>query len=195
MPPRHLWAGWPCQRPSRNPFATQGWLWSTYGQGRRAEDRSEELFATQGWLWSTCGQGPRAKDRSEELFATPGWLWSTCGQGGRAEQIVRRIIMIEVKVLVGYAPWQMVSGGIGSRKEGPDRDKWSKTTHETLGASGGSEANGVFRNPYHPPGVTIIEKRLTDSHIDLSVSLLLDCIGIGDYSATTSTLRVALTAL
>ena len=24
--------------------------------------------------------------------------------------------MIEVKVLVGYAPWQMVSGGIGSRK-------------------------------------------------------------------------------
>ena len=41
----------------------------------------------------------------------------------------------------------------------------------------------------------IIEKRLTDSHIDLSVSLLLDCIGIGDYSATTSTLRVALTAL
>ena len=38
------------------------------------------------------------------------------------KQIVRRIIMIEVKVLVGYAPWQMVSGGIGSRKEGPT--KW-----------------------------------------------------------------------
>ncbi|MDD6829259.1 MAG: hypothetical protein PUD74_05690 [Bacteroidales bacterium] len=34
------------------------------------------------------------------------------------KQIVRRIIMVEVKVLVGYAPWQMVSGGIGSRKEG-----------------------------------------------------------------------------
>ena len=88
------------------------------------------------------------------------------------------------------------------RKEGPDGDKWSKTTQETLGGSGGSEANGVLRNPYHPPGVTIyiekniyMEKRLTDSHIDLSVSLLLDCIGIGDYSATTSTLRVALTAL
>ena len=32
------------------------------------------------------------------------------------KQIVRRIIMIEVKVRVGYAPWQMVSGGIGSRK-------------------------------------------------------------------------------
>ena len=85
--------------------------------------------------------------------------------------------------------------GIGSRKEGPDGDKWSKTTQETSGGSGESEANGAFRNPYHPPGVTIIEKRLTDSHIDLSVSLLLDCIGIGDYSATTSTLRVALTAL
>ena len=56
------------------------------------------------------------------------------------KQIVRRIIMVEVKVLVGYAPWQMVSGGIGSRKEGPDGDKWSKTTQETLGGSGGSEA-------------------------------------------------------
>ena len=80
---------------------------------------------------------------------------------------MRRIIMIEVKVLVGYAPWQMVSGGIGSRKEGPDRDKWSKTTHETLGASGGSEANGVFRNPYHPPGVTIyIEKNIYRKETD-----------------------------
>ena len=55
--------------------------------------------------------------------------------------------MIEVKVLVGYAPWQMVSGGIGSRIEGPDGDKWSKTTQETLGGSGVSEANGVLRNP------------------------------------------------
>ena len=91
------------------------------------------------------------------------------------------------------------------KKRGPDRGKWSKTTQEALegsGGSGGSEANGALRNPYHPPGVTIyiekniyMEKRLTDSHIDLSVSLLLDCIGIGDYSATTSTLRVALTAL
>ena len=80
-------------------------------------------FATLGCLWSTCGQGGRAKDRSEELFATPGWLWSTCGQGRRDEQIVRRIIMIEVKVLVGYAPWQMVPGGIGSRK-GKGPTKW-----------------------------------------------------------------------
>ena len=40
------------------------------------------------------------------------------------KQIVRRIIMIEVKVLVGYAPWQMVSGGIGSRKRrGPRSGK------------------------------------------------------------------------
>ena len=39
------------------------------------------------------------------------------------KQIVRRIIMIEVKVLVGYAPWQMVSGGIGSRK-GKGPTKW-----------------------------------------------------------------------
>ena len=85
--------------------------------------------------------------------------------------------------------------GIGSRKEGPDGDKWSKATQETLGGPEGAKLKGAFRNPYHPPGVTIIEKRLTDSHIDLSVSLLLDCIGIGDYSATTSTLRVALTAL
>ena len=67
------------------PFATRGWLWSTCGQGGRAEDRSEAPFATQGWLWSTCGQGRRAEDRSEELFATPGWLWSTCGQGRRAK--------------------------------------------------------------------------------------------------------------
>ena len=71
--------------------------------------------------------------------------------------------MIEVKGLVGYAPWQMLSGGIGSRKEGPDGDKWSKTTQETSGGSRESEANGVLRNPYHPPGVTIyMEKRLTD---------------------------------
>ena len=169
--------------------------------------------------------------------------------------------MIEVKVLVGYAPWQMVSGGIGSRKgkgptkwEGPpgtichgvimDRlflrrrhwlpkrrgprsgkalpapsaaeQSWTgyfsgvgigsrkEDLTETSGrrprrkrreGPEGAKLKGAFRNPYHPPGVTIIEKRLTDSHIDLSVSLLLDCIGIGDYSATTSTLRVALTAL
>ena len=38
--------------------------------------------------------------------------------------------------------------------EGPDGDKWSKTTQETLGGSGVSEANGVLRNSYHPPGVT-----------------------------------------
>ena len=50
------------------------------------------------------------------------------------------------------------------KKRGPDRDKWSKTTQEALegsGGSGGSEVNGVLRNPYHPPGVTIyIEKNI-----------------------------------
>ena len=67
------------------PFATRGWLWSTCGQGGRAEDRAEAPFATQGWLWSTCGQGRRAKDRPDPPFATRRWLWSTCGQGRRAE--------------------------------------------------------------------------------------------------------------
>jgi len=47
-------------------------------------------------------------------------------------------------------------GGVSTRghgqREGPDGDKWSKTTQETLGGSGESEANGVLRNPYHPPG-------------------------------------------
>ena len=47
--------------------------------------------------------------------------------------------------------------------EGPDGDKWAKTTQETLGGAGVSEANGVLRNHYHPPGATIyIEKRLTN---------------------------------
>ena len=45
--------------------------------------------------------------------------------------------------------------GIGSRKEWPDGDKWSKTTQETLAGSGVSEANGFLRNPYHHPAVTI----------------------------------------
>ena len=191
MPLRHLWAGWPCRRQVRSP------------------------------------PSPR-RDASGVLV----------GRVAVSKRIVRRIIMIEVKVLVGYAPWQMVSGGIGSRKgkgptkwegppgtichgaimnrlflrrrhwlpkrrgprsgkalpapsvteqswtgyfssvgigsrkEGPDGDKWSKTTQEALEGSGGSgrsEVNGVLRNPYHPPGVTIyiekniyIEKRLTD---------------------------------
>ena len=47
--------------------------------------------------------------------------------------------------------------------EGPDGDKWSKTTQETLGGAGVSEANGVLRNHYHPPGATpYLEKRLTN---------------------------------
>ena len=34
---------------------------------------------------------------------------------------------------------------------GPDGDKWSKTTQDTLGGAGVSEANGVLRNHYHTP--------------------------------------------
>ena len=53
-------------------------------------------------------------------------------------------------------------GGVSTRghgqREGPDGDKWSKTTQETLGGSGESEANGVLRNPYHPPVKYINEK-------------------------------------
>ena len=50
-------------------------------------------------------------------------------------------------------------GGVSTRghgqREGPDGDKWSKTTQETLGGSGVSEANGVLRNHYHPPGQSV----------------------------------------
>ena len=50
-------------------------------------------------------------------------------------------------------------GGVSTRgheqREGPDGDKWSKTTQETLGGSGVSEANGVLRSHYYPPGETV----------------------------------------
>ena len=39
------------------------------------------------------------------------------------KQIVRRIIMIEVKVLVGYAPWQMVSEALAPERRGPRSGK------------------------------------------------------------------------
>ena len=59
-----------CHEPERrgtdDGLATPGCLWSTCGQGRRAEDRSEAPFATPGCPWSTCGQGRRAEDRSED---------------------------------------------------------------------------------------------------------------------------------
>ena len=65
-------------------------------------------------------------------------------------------------------------GGVSTRghgqREGPDGDKWSKTTQETLGGSGVSEANEVLRNPYHPPGATVyIEKKLNSKHIGAAV--------------------------
>ena len=43
--------------------------------------------------------------------------------------------------------------------EGPDGDKWSKTTQETLGGSGVSEANGVLLNHYYPPGAIMYKER------------------------------------
>ena len=70
-----------CQK---TPFATRGWLWSTCGHGRRAEDLSEAPFATPECLWSTCGHGSRAKDRPEDPLRHAGmpleylWGWSPC---------------------------------------------------------------------------------------------------------------------
>ena len=46
--------------------------------------------------------------------------------------------------------------------EGPDGDKWSKTTQETLGGSGVSVANGVLLNPYHQPGAILINTKEAD---------------------------------
>ena len=41
--------------------------------------------------------------------------------------------------------------------EGSAGDKFRVSgTQETVEGAGVSEANGVLRNPYHPPGVTII---------------------------------------
>ena len=56
-------------------------------------------------------------------FATQDATGVLVGRVAVPKQIVSRIIMVEVKVLVGYAPWQMVSGGIGSRK-GKGPTKW-----------------------------------------------------------------------
>ena len=73
----------------------------------------------------------------------------------------------------------MSTRGHGQR-EWPDGDKWSKTTQETLGGSGVSEANGVLRNHYHPPGATIyIEKRLTNQSYRLFSLYLYLLLNIG----------------
>ena len=45
---------------------------------------------------------------------------------------------------------------------GPDGDKWSKTTQESLGGSGVSVANGVLLNPYHQPGAILINTKEAD---------------------------------
>ena len=82
-----------CQK---TPFATRGWLWSTCGHGRRAEDLSEAPFATPECLWSTCGHGSRAKPgRKPDLnpvngtdflsFATQPCLRTICSRGCRAK--------------------------------------------------------------------------------------------------------------
>ena len=95
VPQKYLWAGWPCRRPVRSP-------------PRHAGMALEYLWA--GWPCRRPVRRPPSprRDATEVLV----------GRVAVPKQIVRRIIMIEVKVLVGYAPWQMVSGGIGSRKEG-----------------------------------------------------------------------------
>ena len=56
--------------------------------------------------------------------------------------------------------------------EGSAGDKFRVSgTQETVEGAGVSEANGVLRNPYHPPGVTIyIEKRLTNHSVAGGIS-------------------------
>ena len=98
----YLWAGWSCRRQVRSPF-------------RHAGLALEHLWA--GW---PCRRQARAAERGRSWNALPRQVGSGApvGRVDVPKQIVRRIIMIEVKVLVGYTPWQMVSVGIGSRKEG-----------------------------------------------------------------------------
>ena len=74
----------------------------------------------QNYLWA--GWSCRRQVRSPPLPRRDG-SGVLVGRVAVPKQIVRRIIMVEVKVLVGYAPWQMVSGGIGSRK-GKGPTKW-----------------------------------------------------------------------
>ena len=116
----YLWAGSPCQRPVRSPPPSPRRDGSVVLVGMVAMPTTVQKKALPRRDATEVPVGMVAVPKSGQKppFATPGWLWGTCGQGRRAEQIVRRIIMVEVKVLVGYAPWQMVSGGIGSRKEG-----------------------------------------------------------------------------
>ena len=69
-------------------------------------------------------------------------------------------------------------GGVSTRghgqREGPDGDKWSKTTQETLGGSGVSEANGVLHNHYYPPGAILYKtKRVTNQSSDFLVTPFL----------------------
>ena len=53
-------------------------------------------FATRGWLWSTCGQGCRAEDLSEDPLRHTGmalrylWAYSPCRRPARRPPSPRR---------------------------------------------------------------------------------------------------------
>ena len=61
--------------------------------------------------------------------------------------------------LEGWSDCGGVSTPGHGQGEGPDGDKWSKTTQETLGGSGVSVANGVLLNPNHQPGAILITQK------------------------------------
>ncbi len=131
LPLRHLWAWWPCQRPIR--AAERGRSWNASPRrdgsvvlvGRVAVPKtgqkppSPRRDATE----VPVGRVAVPKTGQKTPFATQDATGVLVGRVAVPKQIVRRIIMVEVKVLVGYAPWQMVSGGIGSRK-GKGPTKW-----------------------------------------------------------------------
>ena len=50
--------------------------------------------------------------------------------------------------------------------EGSAGDKFRVSgTQETVEGAGANEVSGVLRNPYHPPGVTIIYGKETDQRV------------------------------
>ena len=76
------------------------------------------------------------------------------GVRGRKTKVGRKLLRFPPTRLVmcglGWPPRGVSSRALGKR-EGPDGDKWSKTTQETLG---GSEANESERSPlggHHSP--------------------------------------------
>ena len=75
----------------------------------------------------------------------------------RKKEIIKRIAIFLYYVF--KREYGSDCGGVSTpghgQGEGPDGDKWSKTTQETLGGAGVSEANGALRNSYHTPYATI----------------------------------------